>query len=108
MSDDLQFIYKEEYWYISAFIDTSKINGAEKSQEIEILIKERFDNLTEADVYKKELKDDLFEMVKNVYIKCRWVPYLENFPYKEENSELKFNTLGYFQFEVEHFKDHPE
>ncbi len=108
MSDDLQFIYKEEYWYISAFIDTSKINGAEKSQEIEILIKERFDNLTEADVYKKELKDDLFEMVKNVYIKCRWVPYLENFPYKEENSEIKFNTLGYFQLEVEHFKDHPE
>jgi len=108
LSEDLQFIYNEEYWYISAFIDTSKINGAEKSQEMELLIKERFENLTEADVYRKELKDVLFEMVKDVYIKCRWVPYLVNFPYKEENSEIKFNTLGYFQFEVEHFKDHPE
>ncbi|MHA1105433.1 MAG: hypothetical protein ACTSPN_06885, partial [Promethearchaeota archaeon] len=64
MSEDLQFIYNEEYWYISAFIDTSKINGAEKSQEMELLIKERFENLTEADVYRKELKDVLFEMVK--------------------------------------------
>jgi len=108
VSDDPQFIYKEEYWYISAFIDTSKINGAEKSQEIERLIKEKFGNLTEADVYRKDLKEDILDMVKEIYINCRWVPYLKNFPYKEENSERKFNTLGYFQFEVEHFKMHPE
>ncbi|MHA1670623.1 MAG: NUDIX domain-containing protein [Promethearchaeota archaeon] len=108
MSDDPQFIYKEEYWYISAFIDTLKINGVEKSQEIELLIKEKFKNLTEDDIYKKELKDDILEMVKHIFIKCRWVSYLTNFPYREENSEVQFNALGYFQFEVEHFKEHTE
>ncbi|TFG03459.1 MAG: NUDIX hydrolase, partial [Promethearchaeota archaeon] len=32
----------------------------------------------------------------------------KNFPYKDENSERSFNTLGYFQFDVEYFKDNPE
>jgi len=107
MSEILQFIYKEEFWFISAFINTTKINTELKSKEIEILIKNKFQNLTDEDIYKKELKEDLFELIRNISIKCSWVTCLSNFPYKDENSERDYNTLGYFQFEVEYYKDNP-
>jgi len=47
------------------------------------------------------------ELIKHISIKCNWVKCLSNFLYKDENSERGFNTLGYFQFEVEHYKDDP-
>ena len=47
MTEDLQFIYKEEYWYISAFLNTVLLDGMEKSAEIENLIKEEFKRLIE-------------------------------------------------------------
>jgi 8-oxo-dGTP diphosphatase len=33
------------------------------------------------------------------------VPFLKNFPYRDENSEREFNILGYFQFDVEYYKN---
>ncbi|GAI95928.1 unnamed protein product, partial [marine sediment metagenome] len=49
----------------------------------------------------------LFELIRNISIKCSWVTCLSNFPYRDENSERDYNTLGYFQFEVEYYKDNP-
>ena len=105
MVEDLQFIHESEFWYISSFLNTSEINGHQKSKEIENLVKTTFENLTEDDIYRKELKNEIFEMVKNVTINCKWIPYLDNFPYKDENSDREFNTLGYFQFDVEYYKE---
>jgi len=107
MSENLQFIYKEEFWFISAFINTSKINTELKSKEIEILAKDKFQNLKDEDIYKKELKEDILELIRNISIKCSWVTCLSNFPYKDENSERDYNLLGYFQFVVEYYKDNP-
>lgn len=108
MSDDLQFIYKQEFWFASAFINTALVSGDQKSKEIEDLIFEKLGGLKEQDIFRKELASDIFEMVKNLYIKCSWIPYIENFPYRDENLEKEYDSLGYFQFEVEHYKENPE
>jgi len=101
----LQFIEKEQFWYVSAFLDSSKVDGMQISSEIENVIKAKLDNLTDKDIYRKEFRDDIFEMVKSVSIKCKWVPYLESFPYRDENSDYLYNTLGYFEFEVNYFQN---
>ncbi len=107
MNESLQFIYKEEFWYVSVFINSNNINAEVKSKEIEELIKTKFKNLKEEDIYRKDIKDDILEVIKHIFIKCSWVKCLSNFLYKDENSERGFNTLGYFQFEVEHYKENP-
>ena len=105
MTEELRFIYKEEYWYISAFLNTVLVDGAEKSAEIESLIKSEFKNLKPEDIFRQDLKDDIIGMVNNISLDCKWIPFLKNFPYKDENSEREFNTLGYFQFEVEYYEN---
>jgi len=108
MSDDLQFIYKQEFWFASAFINTALVSGDQKSKEIEDLIFEKLGDLKEENIYRKELASDILDMVKNLSIKCCWVPYIENFPFKDENLEKIYDSLGYFQFDVEHYKENPE
>lgn len=103
----LQFIEKEQFWYISAFLDTLTLDGTQISVQIENLIKKKLGNLKDEDIYRKELKDELFDMVKNVSINCNWVPYLDSFPYRDENSDYLYNTLGYFEFEINYYQDDP-
>ena len=103
----LQFIEKDQFWYISAFLDSSKLEGMQISGEIENLIQRKLDNLTDDDIYRKELRDGILEMVKNVSISCKWVPYLDNFPYRDENSDYLYNTLGYFELEVNYYQNDP-
>jgi len=59
MTEEFQFIYKEEYWYISAFLNTVLVDGLEKSAEIENIIKEEFKNLKPEDIFRQDLKDDI-------------------------------------------------
>lgn len=107
MSELLQFIYKEEFWYISAFLNSKEVSGIETAKKIEDFIKYKFKNLTPNDFYRQDLKESIIDMVKNVAIGCNWVSYLEFFPYRDENSDRVFNTLGFFQFKVEHYHDQP-
>lgn len=110
MSENLQFIYKEEFWFISAFLNTKKVSGKETAKKIEDFIKHKFENLTAKDFYRRltvELKEIIIDMVQNISIECSWVPYLESFPYRDENTDRVFNTLGFFQFKVEHYPNQP-
>ena len=107
MTEELQFFYKEEFWYISAFLNTNLIDATEKGAEIEKLVKQEFKKLKPENIFRQDLKDDIIEMVNNISLKCQWVPFLKNFPYKDENSERDFNTLGYFQFDVEYYHNDP-
>lgn len=107
MTEYLHFLYKEEFWYISAFLNSSSINGVEIAKKIEEFIKAKFKNLKPDDFYRQDLKESIMDMVKNISFKCIWVPYLENFPYRDENSDRAFNTLGYFQFNIEYYRDNP-
>ena len=105
MTEDLQFIYRGEYWYMSAFLNTVLVDGEKKSAEIANLLEENFKKLNPEDIFRQDLKDEIIEMVNNISINCQWVPFLKNFPYRDENSEREFNTLGYFQFDVEYHKN---
>ena len=106
----MEFIYKEEFWFISTFLNTSLVEGGKKSQEIEKQVRERLSNLKKEDIYYKirdEIGDNIIEMAKQISISCKWIPYLENFPYEDENSQKKYDTLGFFQFDVEYYKNEP-
>ena len=105
MAENLKFQYHQEFWFISAFLNITKSNEQQISTQIQSLIINKLSNLTDKDIYRKELKDDLLEMGKNISLSCKWVPYVENFPYRDENSEREYTELGYFQFDVEYFKD---
>jgi len=107
MLEMMQFIYKEEFWFISTFLNTTKVDTNQLSVHLQNLIKDKLSDLRDKDIYRKELKDDLIEMGNNITLTCKWVPYVENFPYKDENSEREYNVLGFFQFNVEYFKNNP-
>jgi len=125
MEENLRFVYEKEYWYISAFINTTKFIGETKAEEIEALLLDRLKNLTENDLKKaykyiekspnaEEKKRILVSMAKSIAIECDWEPFFQNFPYTDENNpytvdnkDLTYNTLGYFKLEVEYYRDEP-
>ena len=86
MNESLQFIYHQEFWYVSAFVNSADINAEAISKEIEDLIKIKFKNLGEKDIFRKDLKNDILELIKHISIKCSWVRVL-SFPHiYSENS----------------------
>ena len=125
MEENLRFIYEKEFWYISAFINTNEFIGETKAEEIEALLLERLKNLNDSELRKsfsflerwphaEEKKATLQEMAKSISIECDWEPFFQNFPYIDENKpytgdyrDLVYNTLGYFKFEVEYYKNEP-
>ena len=125
MEENIRFIYKKEFWYISAFINTNEFIGETKAEEIEALLLEKLKNLSEKDLKKsftflekyphaEEKKNILVDMANSVEIECDWEPFFQNFPYidennpyTEDNKDLVYNTLGYFKFEVEYYKNEP-
>lgn len=113
MSEDLKFFYREEFWFMSAFINTHEVVGEDKAEEMEAKLLEKAKNLTEND-FPRLLKrvgfdavQKVIDMGKNMIVECDWVPYFEAFPYVDEDRELSYNTLGYFRFEVEYYPGEP-
>ena len=74
VSENIEFIYKEEFWYISAFLNESIVDSQEKSKELEVYLKSKLHNLKDEDIYRIELKDQIIDLAKNLSLKCRWVP----------------------------------
>lgn len=108
MAKEIKFIYKEEYWFISAFINTNKADPSEISQKLKEVIANRISKITKKDAYREEFADELGNMAKNISLTCNWIQYIPNFPYYNENLDEGFNELGYFYFEVEYYKDNPK
>jgi len=107
LTENLQFILKQVFYYVSAFINSKKIDGNQVSEEIEKAVNQKLKNLSDRDIFRKDLQDHIIEIAKNTTIYCSWSPYVDHFPYQDENSDRDFNTLGYFQFNVDHYKDNP-
>ncbi|MHA1266120.1 MAG: NUDIX domain-containing protein [Candidatus Helarchaeota archaeon] len=112
MNETIQFIYEKEVWYISALVNTAYLRCEAKACEIEDVLKEKFQNLSNEDLKKIEWNPEAVkkvkEMGKNISLSCEWVTYIEYFPYYDENTDLNYNTLGYFRLEVEYYKDSPQ
>ena len=108
------FIYRKEFWYISAFLNSEKVNVEEKRSKIEAIVRDKLSKLTEADLAKlqyhgaEEIREKVIDMVQNITFKLEWVHYIDDFPYVDENTELQYDMLGYFLFDVEYYKDQPD
>ncbi|MFX1296602.1 MAG: NUDIX domain-containing protein [Promethearchaeota archaeon] len=111
MDKNLRFIYKKEFWYISALINTKKVDCEKKVAEIKEILGKKLHNLTEEDLEKikwnEELMKQVMELGKNITLKCEWVPFIDYFPYYNENIGLKYDMLGFFKLDVEYFKENP-
>jgi 8-oxo-dGTP diphosphatase len=111
MEKQIRFILREEFLYISAMINEGKVNCKDKGAAIVAYLTDRLRNLTEVDL--KSIRDDkklverVQDLAKNLSLSCEWVPFIEYFPFYNENMGLKFNKLGYFRFAIEYFSDNP-
>ncbi len=112
MEDEFRFIYDREIWYISALMNTKEIDIKKIIQEIQQLIIEKLGNLTKDDLkkisYNSTLVDQVLDCGKNISIQCEWVSFIDYFPFVHENLGYKFNSLGYFKFNVEYYPNTPE
>ena len=123
MESTMKFYYTKEFWYISAFLNSTRVNEeniAKKISTILYLLKERLSNLKESDFgylerfpNAEENKRNLIEMGNSISIECEWVPLFSGFSYTSEKRDftkgskpelIVFDSLGYFKFNVEYFK----
>ncbi len=109
MESVLDFIYKEEVWNVSSFLNTSFANGDSVARELGSIVTSLLGNLTVASLerikgpHADQIKDAVVKMAKSATVKASWVPYIEHFPYTDENTDVSYDTLGYFRFEVEYY-----
>lgn len=120
LENKLKIIYNKEYWYVSAFINSEKFDVNEKVKQIEEEIVKKLKNLNDEDLPegfkeileekqdKENIKNWIFNLGRNITIKCKWIPHISNFPYTHENIDSEFDELGSIQFEVEYFKNDPK
>ncbi|MHA1683141.1 MAG: NUDIX domain-containing protein [Promethearchaeota archaeon] len=114
MSSDLQFIYKKEFWYISAFINSELAHPGLIAKEFEEQIIQKVQTLKDDDINRfnfkgaEDIRNQIIDMGKHSSIECEWKTYIDDFPYTDENTEEVYDRLGYFVFNVEYYKDSPE
>jgi 8-oxo-dGTP diphosphatase len=111
-SREAKFVYKKEFWLMSAFINVKEIRIKTKISEIKTVLLKKLKNLKEKDLGKISWNPDwqkkVIEMGKNISLECSWIPFIEHFPYYDENTGVNFDTLGYFEFEVEYYRNNAE
>ncbi len=108
MTNKITFQYTQEFWFISAFINSVKVDGASISSKLERFIKDRISKISKKDAYREEFANELVNMAENITLSCKWVEYIPNFPYYNENTNRYYDSLGYFYFEVEYYKKNPK
>jgi 8-oxo-dGTP diphosphatase len=111
MEKQIRFIYKEEFWYISAMINEGKVDCKDKAAAMLAYLTDRLRNLTETDLKfiknNKKLVEEVQDLAKHIILNCEWVPFIEYFPFYNENAGLLFNKLGYFRFAIAYFAESP-
>lgn len=127
--EPLKFIYRKEYWFANAFINTTQIDINEVITRIESEFRNRFGSIFDEKIQnaswdeqlKKSLQKTDFADKQDFDFKITWHPVLRGFPFrsvkkektesKEKNKKNKktgFNQAGYFEFDVEYYKDNLE
>ncbi len=112
MDDEFKFIYEKEIWYVSAFINTNKLDIKEKVEELQQEINKKIKVLCDEDLanisWNQALLKQVIDCGKDLAIDCRWITSIEYFPFIHENLNLEFNTLGYLRFDMEYYAEDPE
>ncbi len=112
MMSGVTFVPLREIWFISAFVNSAAVDAYARAQELAAELTTELRGLTAERLprlaFSPELQKRAVEMAGSVSIRGSWNPYVDGFPYHDENTALHFNKLGYFQFEIEYFADRPE
>lgn len=111
-SVSITFVPQREIWFVSAFVNSAAVDAYARAQELAAELTAELHGLT-ADRLPRlaaspELLAQAVAMARSVRIRGSWNPYVDGFPYHDENTGLHFNKLGYFEFEVEYFAESPE
>jgi 8-oxo-dGTP diphosphatase len=114
MSESVEFIYKKEFWYFSAFMNSKNVDIEKKTREIEDLFKKRVMSISIGDLGRvkgpnaEQIKAATVDMAKSVSLELKWIPFIEGFPFVEENTEYEYDQLGYFQVALEYYRESSE
>lgn len=114
MSESIDFVYKKEFWYFSAFVNSKRLDIEKKRKELEDIFKERIANIATADLGRvrvsnaDQVKAAIVDMARHATLDLKWIRFIDGFPYVDENTEREYDTLGFFQVELEYYKDSPE
>jgi len=99
---------------MSAFINSKKLKLEEVIARFKKDLLKKVNNLTLVDLKKISWNPTWVSIVKEMgesltddSFSIKYVPYINDFPYYDENQGIKFDTLGYFEFAVEYFKNNP-
>ena len=108
----VQFVPRREIWFVSAFVNSAAVDAYARARELATLLQAELQGLKAEQLPRladrPELQARALAMAHSVQLRGSWNPYVDGFPYHDENTGLHFNKLGYFEFEVEYFADNPE
>jgi 8-oxo-dGTP diphosphatase len=108
----VQFVPRREIWFVSAFVNSAAVDPYARARELAAHLQAELRSLKAEHLPRladrPELQVRALAMAHSVTLRGSWNPYVDGFPYHDENTGLHFNKLGYFEFEVEYFADHPE
>ncbi|MEX2679971.1 MAG: hypothetical protein Q6373_000080, partial [Candidatus Sigynarchaeota archaeon] len=82
MSESFKFIYKKEFWYISAFVNSKNVDIDVKRKEIEDLVKKKIANITIADLGQirgpdaDEIKAATVDMAQHASLQMKWIRFI--------------------------------
>lgn len=109
---DLRFVPQREVWFVSAFVNAAALDPYARAEELGARLQAGVRALTAADVerlaHDPALVEAALAMARTITIRCAWQPYVDGFPFHDENSGLMFTKLGYFELDVTYFEDEPE
>ncbi|GAB4325660.1 MAG: hypothetical protein Kow0069_31800 [Promethearchaeota archaeon] len=123
-AEDVRFVYREEYWFVSAFIDTTDEYDpetgrvlAEKNipevvrrvgtffeRTIRELDRETLDRVPQL-AGRDDLKGRVVQMAKAAKVTCAWHTFVEEFPVRLDDHE--YNALGFLEFHVDYSASAP-
>lgn len=107
----LQFVPLREIWFVSAFVHRAGLDPYAKAQELAAVLERELREHTAEQLHRISWDPALvaraLAMLRTITLRGAWNPYVDGFPYHDENTDQPFDELGWFEFEVEYFADAP-
>lgn len=107
----VQLVPRREVWFVSAFVHAAAVDPYARAEEVAALVEARVRAMTAADVpslaHDPALVERAVAMARTITVRGAWHPYVDGFPFVDENTGRVFTKLGHVELEVEYFADAP-
>lgn len=108
---ELRFVPQREVWFVSAFVNAAALDPYARAEELGARLQAGIRAATAADfgrlAYDPALVEAALAMARTITLRCAWQPYVDGFPFHDENTGLVFTKLGYFELDVTYFEGEP-